>query len=119
MIVQALANLLKNAFEAFVSPEGGVRTGRIILTAVATDTEVHIKIEDDGCGLPEDELTALRAFLPGRKNNHKKRSKGLGLLTAKKNIEAHDGTIKVESVLGDGLTVTITIPFSPGTDSDG
>lgn len=119
LIVQAMSNLIKNAFESFVSPEGAIRTGRIALTTETTEKQVVIRISDDGCGLPEDELTALRAFLPGRKNSHKKRSKGLGLLTVKKNIEAHDGTIKVESTLGDGLTVTITLPISPGTDSDG
>jgi len=119
LIVQAMANLLKNAFESFVSPAGEVRTGRIALTTETKGNQVVIRLKDDGCGLPENELVALRAFLPGRKNNHKKRSKGLGLLTAKKNIEAHDGTIKVESTLGEGLTVTITIPISAGTDTSG
>jgi signal transduction histidine kinase len=76
-------------------------------------------VGDTGCGLSPDELDSLRAFLPGRKNMNKKRSTGYGLLIAKKNVEAHDGTLTVESSLGKGTRVTISLPMNMKEETDG
>jgi len=110
LIVQAVTNVLKNACESLID-DGQVCSGTITVSAQATIDTVTIAIVDDGRGLTEEELVLLRAFLPGRKYDRKPRSTGYGLLIAKKNIEAHDGTLAVESVLNAGTTVTITLPL--------
>jgi len=118
LIVQAISNIVTNAYEAFLDQEGRIREGRIDVSSRTDEGCVIIDVRDNGCGLSDKELSALRAFLPGRKNHNKKRSKGLGLLTAKKNIEAHDGTLTVESTLGEGTTVTIMLPLTAGEMED-
>ncbi len=112
LIVQALANIVTNAYESLLNEEGRLDEGRIGITTRTADGHVAIEVRDNGCGMSPDELTALLAFLPGRKNAKKKRSMGLGLLTAKKNVEAHYGTLRVESELGKGTAVTITLPLA-------
>lgn len=112
LVVQALTNILTNAYEAFLGRGGKLDNGRIVLSARQADGYATIEIRDNGCGLSSEELASLRAFLPGRKNMNKKRSTGYGLLIAKKNIEAHDGTLTVESSLDKGTAVTVTLPLN-------
>ncbi len=119
LVAQAVANIVTNAYEAFLDSEGRLRGGLIEISTGRTGDMVTLEVRDDGCGLSEGELKALRAFLPGRKNSNKKHSKGLGLLTAKKNVEAHDGTLAVESKLREGTTVTIMLPLTAGEPENG
>ena len=119
LVVQAIANIVTNAYEALLNEDGKIEKGRIRVTSRTTESNAVIEVHDNGCGMSADELTALLAFLPGRKNLKKKRSMGLGLLTAKKNIEAHDGRLGVESKLGEGTTVTMTLPLTVKDAQDG
>ena len=119
LVVQAIANIVTNAYEALLNEEGKLDKGRVRVTSRTAEGNVVIEIHDNGCGMSAEELTALLAFLPGRKNRKKKRSMGLGLLTAKKNIEAHDGRLGVESKLGEGTTVTVTLPLTAEDAPDG
>lgn len=119
LVAQAVANIVTNAYEAMLNDDDEIQEGKITISAHEAEGMVAIEVCDDGCGLSPDELTALRAFLPGRKNPRKPRSKGLGLLAAKKNIEAHDGSLAVESTLGEGTTVTIALPLTAEEGDDG
>ena len=119
LVVQAIANIVTNAYEALLDEEGEIEKGRIWVTSRVVEGSVAIEIHDNGCGMSEEELTALLAFLPGRKNRKKKQSTGLGLLTAKKNIEAHGGKLGVDSELGEGTTVTVTLPLTAEDALDG
>lgn len=119
LIVQALTNILTNAYESFIKRGGKLAKGKIVLSVRGTGDRVTVEVRDNGCGLSEEELASLRAFLPGKKNMNKKRSTGYGLLIAKKNIEAHDGTLTVESNLGKGTTVAISLPLSAREETDG
>jgi len=108
-IIKAFMNILKNAYEA-CGAKGGRR--RIGVTASYTASSAVIVVKDNGVGLSEDNLKKLKAFMPGRKNQTKKRSTGYGLLIAKRSIEAHGGSLDIQSRLNRGTTVTVTLPLS-------
>ncbi|MEE2640610.1 MAG: ATP-binding protein [Planctomycetota bacterium] len=100
MIQVSLQNLIKNAMEAM--REGGqflVRT-RSTLNGVALD------LIDNGCGM--DDNTLVKIFNPFY--TRKEGGSGLGLPTAKRFIEAHGGTISVQSEPGLGTQFTIEFP---------
>ena len=66
-----------------------------------------MKIEDNGCGIsPEDLSTLFHPFV-----THKKEGTGLGLTITKQIIEAHGGTISVQSTPGEGTLFTIVLPM--------
>ncbi len=104
---QALMNLILNAREAMI-PRGGV------LTIEAEDRveDVRISIRDTGCGMEQAETKRVfdSFFSTKQKDGSEQSGTGLGLALCKKVIEAHNGTITVDSQPGIGTTFTITLP---------
>ncbi|WP_176167357.1 MASE3 domain-containing protein [Mesobacillus jeotgali] len=97
---QVLINLIKNAFEAM--PKGG--TIHIILTEEVS--QLTLEIKDEGTGIPLEILESLgRPFLTTKKEGY-----GLGLMMSQKIIEAHNGKMRVASVLNSGTSFFITLP---------
>lgn len=95
-------NLIKNAVE--VMPKGGFIT---ISMESTLDGRIHIYIQDEGCGIPEDKVKKLgQPFY-----TTKERGTGLGLMVTFKIIEEHDGTISIESELGVGTVFHIYLPL--------
>lgn len=98
---EVLLNLLRNAQEA------SNNTGRIKLSANRSDQTLTIQIQDDGCGIPREQLnTIFDPFV-----TYKPYGTGLGLAISKNIIEAHNGTISAESEVGKGSTFTIRLPI--------
>ena len=77
-------------------------------------TSARINVADNGVGIPEEDLPhVFQRFYrvkQGRQDLARSGS-GLGLPIAKWIAEAHNGTISIESVLGQGTTVTIDLPL--------
>ncbi|HET6851908.1 MAG TPA: response regulator [Pyrinomonadaceae bacterium] len=96
----ALLNLLLNAVQAM--PTGGTLS---IASATAGET-LSLIINDTGSGMTEERVK--RIFEPF--NSDKPGGLGLGMPYAKKIIEEHGGNIRVESRLGEGTRVQITLP---------
>jgi PAS domain S-box-containing protein len=99
-MLRVISNLIKNAVEAM--PNGG----NISIIVKEESEHVTIKIKDTGVGIPKDKLNNL--FRPFRST--KTKGMGLGLTFCKETIQAHKGTISVESKLGKGTTFTLKIP---------
>ncbi len=104
---QAIINIIRNAIS--YTPSGGV----ITLSVVDNKNNIAISISDTGIGIPEDEKDAI--FEPfkaisGSEDGTARPNTGLGLSLAKNIIAMHDGDILVDSILGEGTTVTITLP---------
>lgn len=97
---QVIWNLLLNAREAM--PNGG----KIMVEAYAEETEVVVKVLDEGCGI--DEKTISRIFEPFFTT--KKVGTGLGLAIVRKVIEGYNGKISVLSAEHKGTTFIITLP---------
>ena len=110
-IVMALTNVLRNAFEAFVTG-GKLRDGRIEVTAALAGDRVNIVVRDDGQGLSEEEARGPLLFTPGRRNKSRKHSTGYGLPIAARNFAAHGGSLALESFENEGTAVTMTLPLT-------
>jgi len=99
----AVLNLLINAVQAM---EGG---GQLVVRTRAAGLGVLLELIDTGPGMdPETLAKAFRTFY-----STKQGGSGLGLPTARKIIEAHGGTIDIESAPGRGTKVTIWLPAPP------
>jgi signal transduction histidine kinase len=97
---QALLNLMLNAEQAM--PQGG----EFIVQACAEKGSVRVDLIDTGVGMTAEQVTKIfRPFV-----TTKPRGTGLGLPTTKRIIEAHGGTIAVESDPGRGTKFTIRLP---------
>ncbi|OUC06367.1 histidine kinase, partial [Litorilinea aerophila] len=107
-MVQVLGNLVGNALR--YTPAGGT----IELAAYPTAGGVVLQVRDTGSGIdPEDLPYIFERFYRGDKARHENGESGLGLAIAKSLVEAHGGTIQVESTPGEGTTFRITLPAEP------
>jgi signal transduction histidine kinase len=97
---RVLDNLIRNACEAVAGP--GVVTVRVRREAGA----LVIEVRDTGVGIPEE----FRPYLFQTFKTTKKRGLGLGLAYCKRAVEAHGGSIEVESRVGEGTTFTVKLP---------
>ncbi|CAA9561205.1 MAG: Phosphate regulon sensor protein PhoR (SphS) [uncultured Thermomicrobiales bacterium] len=104
-IRQVLSNLLYNSLRH--TPAGGL----IVLQARLLGDAVQISTSDTGQGIARDALPNVfdRYFQAERGNRHAGGS-GLGLSIVKQLVEAHGGTISVESEIGQGTTFRFTLP---------
>lgn len=103
MFRSAVLNLLLNAVQAM---EAG---GQLVVRTRAAGLGVLIEVIDTGPGMDAETLgKVFRAFYTTKQGGS-----GLGLPTARKIIEAHGGTIDVESTPGRGTKVTIWLPAPP------
>src|SRR5262249_770846 len=109
MFKQALLNLLLNAQQAMTpqdQPEPTTRGGELTIQAARDPDGVCLSLIDTGRGMPPDVAAKVfRPFFSTRKGGT-----GLGLATTRKVIEAHGGTIDVQSEVGRGTKFTIRLP---------
>jgi signal transduction histidine kinase len=96
------ANLLQNAREAI-----GENGGNIFVRArCRPDYSIEISIRDDGPGIPPEKIEKVfEAYY-----TTKEKGTGLGLPSAKHNVEVYGGTLRLESELGKGAAFTIIFP---------
>ncbi len=67
-----------------------------------------LTVRDDGCGIPPEVMPKIfEPFVTTKENGH---GTGLGLAVSRGIIERHSGQIKIDSEVGKGTTVTITLP---------
>ncbi len=105
-IRQALHNLLDNA-----TAHTG-KGGQISVAARHRDDKVYISVADTGEGIPPEDLPMIfeRFYRVDKSRTRSTGGSGLGLTITKRMVEAHGGTITVESQPGKGSTFTITLP---------
>lgn len=102
---EALVNIFGNAIK--YSYPGG----KVTIKAQQVDENILITISDTGVGIPKEELPyVLVDFFRGISGMEIEDSHGLGLTISRRIIEAHKGTISVESKQGEGTTFYINVP---------
>jgi len=105
-IGQVLRNLLSNAITH--TSEGG----RITVDLKDENDELHVGVADTGTGIPPEDVPYVfeRFYRVDRSRVRATGGAGLGLTIAKRLVEAHGGTISVESEMGKGSRFTFTLP---------
>jgi signal transduction histidine kinase len=101
-IEQALLNLVTNAVDAM--PEGG----RLELAARPGDGGVLLVVKDTGVGIAPEDLS--RVFDPLFTTKAPGKGTGLGLPILREVVEAHGGTVRLESRPGEGTTADVRLP---------
>ncbi|GAF96573.1 unnamed protein product [marine sediment metagenome] len=98
-----ILNLVQNAFHAM--PSGG----RLKITGSLEDSKVVMSFEDNGVGVPAENLSKLFTPFFSRRADGV-HGTGLGLPISRTIVEACDGTLEVESELGKGSSFIVSIP---------
>jgi two-component system chemotaxis sensor kinase CheA len=141
-IADPLMHLVRNAVDHGIESmtdrkvKGKLETGRLILEAKHAGSDVLITIKDDGKGLNKERLLEKAKenglldkqghemsekeifnliFLPGFSTSHKVTEfsgRGVGMDVVTKNIETIGGGVSVDSIEGNGTTVTLKIPLT-------
>jgi len=98
---QVLLNILKNAIDAGSSN---------IVVSLRRESAglLSIRISDDGCGIPEEEIEKVFELF----YTTKEKGTGLGLPICRRIMEDHGGGIEIESERGKGTTVTLRFPIA-------
>ncbi len=99
LLKRVFTNLILNAVQAM--PDGG----RLSIKVSGTSEEVFFRFKDTGVGIPEENLNKM--FQP--LFTTKAKGQGLGLAVCKRLVEALNGSITVESVVGEGTTFMVKI----------
>jgi len=102
-IMEVLMNIYFNALQSL--KEGGL----IRTNLSSSDDGAIIEIEDNGCGIPQENLAKI--FDPFFST--KEKGTGLGLSICHRSLESQNGSIIVESKLNQGTIVTLTLPWEP------
>ena len=113
-ILQTLTNLLSNGIK-FTEPGGIVKLKATVQGDSHSDGKniCQIVVQDTGRGIPEDQLESIfeRFQQVDASDSRSKGGTGLGLAICRHIVERHNGTIWVESFLGNGSTFYINLPF--------
>jgi signal transduction histidine kinase/class 3 adenylate cyclase len=104
---KVLYNLLSNAFK-FSDPQ----EGRVWIRLAVKDQSIQLEVEDNGIGIPRDQLTRIFDRFTQVEGGARRRyeGSGIGLALVKEIVGLHGGTIAAESDLGRGSIFTITVP---------
>lgn len=101
-IRQVFINVIDNAIK--YSDAGG----KVSVESYAEDGEIYILCSDTGIGISADDLPKIKSKF--YKANHTRRGSGIGLAVADEIISCHGGTLTINSEVGIGTTVMITLP---------
>jgi two-component system phosphate regulon sensor histidine kinase PhoR len=106
LLEQAVINLVDNAIHA--SDAGDT----IRVTAVRETDRLLIDVRDEGCGIPPEHVPRLfeRFYRVDKGRSRIQGGTGLGLSIVKHIVQAHRGTVAVESIPGQGSTFTLRLP---------
>jgi heavy metal sensor kinase len=108
-IRQVLTNLLSNAVK-YTQQNGAIR-----VTLSETSDSVLLAVEDNGAGIPRDELPFIfeRFYRADKSRNRLTGGSGIGLAIVNSIVTAHGGKIEAESRLNEGSRFQVTLPKLP------
>lgn len=112
-IEQVIMNILSNAIK--YTPDGGqidVRTG-------LERGKIWVQVQDTGIGIPEKDLPRLfeRFYRVDKARSRESGGTGLGLSIAQEILRLHNGEIRIDSIYGQGTTVTILLQIASEEES--
>ncbi len=106
LIREVMVNLIENAIK--YTPN----SGQVFIRSLERQNKVFIEVQDTGPGIPKEEIpTIWGKFVRGKDQDLKTKGTGLGLYLVKYFIELHGGDVYLESELGKGTKVSISLPI--------
>lgn len=105
LLQQACTNLVTNAIQAM--PKGGTVT---LASRRGPDGAVEVRVSDEGVGIPPEDLDRVFRLYYTTKPS----GSGIGLSLVYRIMQMHDGRIDLESVVGRGTTMILTLPVASG-----
>ena len=102
-----LTNLIENAIKY------NQKHGKVTVTLDADHQYFTVEVADTGVGIPEESMARIyeRFYRVDKSHSREIGGTGLGLAIAKNAVLLHRGTIKVESVVGEGTIFAVKIPL--------
>jgi len=104
---RAILNVLQNAWQAFTESEYECAQPTVAISTRVEDGQLALTIADNGPGIPED----IRERIFDPLFSTKSFGVGLGLPLVRQIVDQHSGEISVDTTLGEGTTITMTIPM--------
>ena len=101
-LTQALINIMKNGMQAMG------KGGTLRIETKSLREAIEVTISDSGSGIPPEQMDKIFNYY----YTTKEKGVGLGLPIAHRIIEAHGGQLKIESLVGSGTKVTVTLPIT-------
>ena len=103
---QILYNLASNALK--FTPRGG----QVTISAKRDDSFAYVSVQDTGVGIAADQLEPVFQEFHQARSNERNQGAGLGLAITQRLVQAHGGTITVQSEVGKGSCFTFSLPFA-------
>ena len=104
-LTEALTNLIGNAVKYSYA------SGTVTITTKQLEGQTRIDISDNGVGIPEaDQAHIFDDFYRAETGRLQEGGAGLGLAISRRIVEAHHGSVSVESEVGEGTTFTVHLP---------
>ncbi|NMM45615.1 hypothetical protein HH303_14055 [Rhodospirillaceae bacterium KN72] len=112
-VTQIFHNLLSNAVKFTRSG------GKVMVDVDRHAGSLRVRVADTGIGIPADKIEQVtEPFMQTQTDPHiAQKGTGLGLSIVKSLVEVHEGTLSIESELGVGTTVTVTLPLAEELES--
>ncbi len=105
MLRQVIDNILSNAVKF------SYENDTVAVTGTSRDGCAVLTVRDHGRGIPDDEKDKIFSPYYRARNSRGSHGTGIGLYVVKQFVETHGGTIHIDSSLGEGTTVTISLPI--------
>lgn len=108
-----LANIVHNILDNAVKYSPAIPT--VNIATENTGSKLSVRISDNGIGIRKEDAERVfdKYYRVSTGNTHDVKGFGLGLSYVKLIVEAHEGTVSINSKIGEGMTVEITLPVHP------
>ena len=84
----------------------------IRISSEIKDQKIVVAVSDRGCGMSADDVASIGAYSQFHRDNREQQGSGLGLAIVGRIAELHNGTLRVQSEVGAGTTVSVTLPLA-------
>lgn len=106
LLLSVLYNLLDNAVKAVA--EGGF----VLLKGSCVEKGYEIKVVDNGCGIPEQEIDRITEafYMVDKSRSRKEGGAGIGMALCQRIVAIHGGSLRIDSKLGEGTVIRLLFP---------